>query len=457
MSKVTLKDLWKIAKRENQPLLGLTTDLTTLDFMDDYLEKNEAFDRDIARNQGFFAPVWNLDEEDDADDVFEQWQKDVYYFLLKNKENYQRLYDLLSITYDPLCNYDKTSVITDQESGTDKDTNVIGARHREDTYAQRQDTDAYGAVSHTDSLGAQMNSTVHGAQETTDAFGAVSHTDTIGARSDSTVHGEQETTDAFGAVSKSDIYGAVSESDTIGARSDSVTHGAQTNTDSFGAVSETTTHGAKETGTVDKIAGFNSVGFDNANSSTTNEGQQADTHTENAKTDSHTTAQYIDSTSVGAQTNSHTENSKTDTHSELAKTDTHTLATFTDTQNIGEQSNGHTETAKTDTHTLATYTDTDNIGAQQNTHTELAKTDTHTQGSHKDEFDENQATDELTKLYGHLNTHNERTTGNIGVTTSQQMAQSEIDLWHSFRFYDILFGDIIKELCHFYDEGYDCF
>lgn len=385
MERINLKQLWKIAKRENQPLLGLSTDLATLDFMSDYLEKNEAFDRDIARERGFFAPLWNLDDEDDADDVFEQWQKDVFYFLYKNKENYQRLYDLLSITYDPLMNYDKTSVITDQESGSDTDTNVIGARHREDSYAQKQNTDAYGAVSHTD------------------------------------IQGQREDTTQYGATSESTQYGAVSHTDTLGARSDSVTHGAQSTTDNFGAVSESTTHGAKTTTSTEKIAGFNSATFVNSNSGDISEGQQADTHTAQARSDTHSSQQYIDNTSVGAQSNTHSENTRTDTT------------------------------------TGTTHTDTDTIGSQTNTHSETAKTDTHTEGAHKDEFDESSATDQLTKAYGHLNTHNERTSGNIGVTTSQQMAQSEIDLWNSFRFYDILIGDIIKHLCTYGDTGADFF
>ena len=42
--------------------------------------------------------------------------------------------------------------------------------------------------------------------------------------------------------------------------------------------------------------------------------------------------------------------------------------------------------------------------------------------------------------------------GNIGVTSSQQMAQSEIDLWSSFKFFDIIVNIIVKELCTYRDE-----
>ena len=349
MSKVNLKKLWKIASQSNQPLLGLSTDLATLDFMEEYLENHEAFDRDIVRQRGFFWPTWNLEDEETESDVFQQWQKDVYYFLLKNKENYKRLFSLLSVDYEPLTNYDKHSYITETDDGQDQTTDALGARHSEDDYASKQNTDSYGAVSTSDS---------------------------IGARSDSTVYGAKSSTDNYGAKSTTDNFGAVSESDT---------------------------KGAKTSSTEDKVAGFNSATSVNSNSSSTNDGAQTDSHTESARSDS------------------------------------------------------HSEAARADTHSEATYTDQDNIGAQSNSHTEQARSDTHTEGAHLDKHDERAVTDTHTVAYGKEHSYDEHTTGNIGVTTSQQMAQSEIDLWNSFKFYDIMFNDIIKNLCNYYDEGYDCF
>ena len=46
-----------------------------------------------------------------------------------------------------------------------------------------------------------------------------------------------------------------------------------------------------------------------------------------------------------------------------------------------------------------------------------------------------------------------RVHGNIGVVTSQQMIESEIDLWSGFNFYNKLFDIIIEELCYFADDG----
>lgn len=42
--------------------------------------------------------------------------------------------------------------------------------------------------------------------------------------------------------------------------------------------------------------------------------------------------------------------------------------------------------------------------------------------------------------------------GNIGVTTTQQMMESEINLWESFKFFDIIVNMILKELCTLCDN-----
>lgn len=385
MSKVNLKKLWKIASQSNQPLLGLSTDLATLDFMEEYLESYQAFDRDIARQKGFFWPTWNLEDEETESAVFQQWQKDVYYFLLKNKENYARLYALLSIEYEPLQNYDKHSFIDTTEDGQDVLTDNIGARHSEDDIAQRQDTNAYGATSET---------SIKGQREDTNAFGATSETLTKGQRQDTTTHGQITVTDNFGAITETDTIGAVSNSDV---------------------------HGAENTTSENEVAGFNSGTYQDSDKTTTNKGSVTDTHTEQSRTNG---------------------------HSETAHSDTHTTGQNDDTFTEGSQTNTNSALAHTDTYTEGSQTDTNSA---------LAHTDTLTQGAHLDKHDERATTDSHTTDYGKTVGVDEHTYGNIGVTTSQQMAQSEVDLWNSFKFYDIMFNDIIKNLCNYYDEGYDCF
>lgn len=457
MEKVNLRDLWKISKTENKALLGDSTSLANLEFMEEYLENYAKLDRQLILDKGFFQPIWNLQYEEDAEDVLDQFQDDAAGFIWKNKDSYQRIFDVLSAEYEPLWNYDKTSEITDQESGTDATTRDIGARHSEDNFAQRQDSQQYGAVSHTDVIGQRQDTNAFGEKQLTDVYGAVSETDVIGQRQDTNLYGAKENTNAYGQKQLTDLYGAVSTSDTIGARSDSVTHGAQSETDTIGAVNNSDIYGAKSGTSENEIAGFNSGTYNDSDKTSTSETTHTDQHTEAQRTNGHSTTQYSDQTSIGAQTNGHTENSKTDTHTDAQHTDTITEGTHTDTLTQGQQSNTHSELSKTDTHTDATHTDTITQGQQTNTHGENARTDTLTQGAHKDEHDTNAAQDIDRIAYGHKNTHNERTTGNIGVMSTQDLINQELRLRIASKFYDILFNDIVKNLCSYYDEGYDCF
>lgn len=61
----------------------------------------------------------------------------------------------------------------------------------------------------------------------------------------------------------------------------------------------------------------------------------------------------------------------------------------------------------------------------------------------------NTRTDDLTEDY----THTSRIHGNIGVTTSQQMLQSEIDLWGKWNFWDFIVKDVGKFLTIPYRGG----
>lgn len=67
-------------------------------------------------------------------------------------------------------------------------------------------------------------------------------------------------------------------------------------------------------------------------------------------------------------------------------------------------------------------------------------TDTHTEGAHKDIFEEDEHTDTLTRQ------------GNIGVTKSTDLVESEYRLRESWNFYKLIFGYIIREMgCIYYE------
>ena len=142
----------------------------------------------------------------------------------------------------------------------------------------------------------------------------------------------------------------------------------------------------------------------------TNGGSDTLTITKGEKTTLDERGQRTDSTSYGAQNGESVGSTK------------------------GFNSDTFVETDKSVTNTSA-YSDTTQMGMQTNTLTELENEDTH-----------NTEYGKTTNIVNH--TH-----GNIGVTTTQQMMQSEIDLWSAFAFYKIIFTDIVKELCVLEDYG----
>lgn len=80
-------------------------------------------------------------------------------------------------------------------------------------------------------------------------------------------------------------------------------------------------------------------------------------------------------------------------------------------------------------------------GTQQKTYN-LSDTDTGTQGTISEERDTGTQTHAHTGTDTETNEHELRRHGNIGVTTSQQMLQSEIELWQWNFFNDVLFPDL---------------
>lgn len=146
----------------------------------------------------------------------------------------------------------------------------------------------------------------------------------------------------------------------------------------------------------------------------------------------------VDTTNInGDRTSSMTNNygqKLTDNESDQAKTETinkvsgynsDVLNTSDGSETTAQGTASHIkEHASTDTQNITNtgYTDTINV-------TENARTDVH-------------STDQVT------NTTTEHTSGNIGVTTSQEMIQSEIDLWSKIDFYKYMFDIITSAIAY---------
>ena len=58
-----------------------------------------------------------------------------------------------------------------------------------------------------------------------------------------------------------------------------------------------------------------------------------------------------------------------------------------------------------------------------------------------------------TQNYNSYTEHTSERSGNMGVTSTQNMMNQEKDFWLNYNFYNILFDIIVNELCVYYDEG----
>lgn len=206
--------------------------------------------------------------------------------------------------------------------------------------------------------------------------------------------GAVESKDNFGAKENRENIGATNRTENIGAVSNSDVHGAQSKSLIKGQQENTVNNGSKNTTVAESISGFNSSAYNNANKNVTDEGATTNTSVEGQRSDSESIASYTDSHSETARENTVNENARENTYSEGAKEDVHTT------------------NAREDSHSTE---------------------------------------------YNNTLTHDFTRSGNIGVTTSQQMIESEISLWSKWNFWDYLFELIVKELCTFSDPGYDCF
>lgn len=166
----------------------------------------------------------------------------------------------------------------------------------------------------------------------------------------------------------------------------------------------------------------------------------------------------------GEQNKTNVNGSQMETVSRDARTITDVDAAATDTEEIGAKTSSTED--KVSAYDSADYQDSDlsetSEGEQSNTSQYGERNRTHTENAYEDVTSRDAVTNTET-VDSHVDTENgeeSRTTehsftrsGNIGVTTSQQMIQSEIELWGGFNFYNKLFDMILDELCYFADDG----
>lgn len=175
---------------------------------------------------------------------------------------------------------------------------------------------------------------------------------------------------------------------------------------------------------------------------TMNKGEQNDQDSFGAKNVTNT---------QGAQSNSSNYGEVINTNGAQSNSSTNQVAAFN--SNNYEDNEKTSESLGEKIDKISAHNDSQSIGSRTDKVSEEARTDNHKSGARVDTVEHSSKDDTLTTSYGSKNTTTSKITGNIGVTTTQQMAQSEIDLWSGFNFYNKLFDIIIEELCYFADDG----
>ena len=227
-------------------------------------------------------------------------------------------------------------------------------------------------------------------------------------------NGEKIVTNSYGEKIVTNNIGEKTMLTENGERLTTNTFGEKTGTNTFGERSTESTTGERNSNSNNSIVPFDST----ANFNTTSVNSHDDS--------------FIDYITAHGYTDTSTNSASTDTVTNGASTDTVTNRASTDTITNGASTDTATNSASTDTVTSGASTDTVTNGASTDTVTSGASTDTVTNGERTN----------TTRTY----TDREIRKGNIGVTTTQKMIEEERQV-ALFNFYDILFKDIIKNIC----------
>ena len=145
MKRVNLYKLYQIAQKNNEPLLMSTANLSLFPFMKDYADNYEDYDNWIAKRYGDFYPTWNLQYVLNADSVYTNFRIDTKSEIRKNALSYQKMYDALNLTYDPIENYNRIEEGTDSHTGTDTMHDDFDSVKVDRNYGEHVQNNSYGA------------------------------------------------------------------------------------------------------------------------------------------------------------------------------------------------------------------------------------------------------------------------------------------------------------------------
>ena len=196
MNNVTIKDMYMYIKKKNiqgssDKLLGLSVDNSVDDAVAIsrfYQIAYKDIDRKMFKLYQDFSPLANVDEVleereylyDDTTEhtdeeiikfVHDSFVEDLQSFLNTRASAYKHLFEVLSIDYNPINNYDMT------ESSTDNKTNNASDKHQ---YGESSSTVNYGERNEAIERGGLVVTKENAKRSTTDSYGAMSKTNEFG-------------------------------------------------------------------------------------------------------------------------------------------------------------------------------------------------------------------------------------------------------------------------------------
>lgn len=372
----------------------------------------------------------------------EELQEILEYTIYQNKYKYTKLAESLLLEYNPIENYNMVETENFENHG-----NGTQSSNASYTNGQQKETVVNGERTTTDNIGERSENMLNGAKSESLKHGAIAETNVLGAsmETDTTNYGTQTETnlESLGAknVDISSTVGGGTDTKTTESLPQTVTTeeivGGKTDT-------KTDTLGAKKSVVSSAVNSFDTENYNNLEQNTTNEdgvtnssqnvigGSTNNTTQTIGNTSSSETNVIADRNNTENRTESAVENSNTLTKNGYTDISKKSVAEKTDTKNIAEY---------TDTNTTAEYTDTKTISSAVDSSVLSASTDTIT----KDSFTNNE-TGSITKSDTQSGERTLNRSGNIGITTTQQMIQQQRDI-AVFSLEQIIIADIVENLC----------
>lgn len=372
----------------------------------------------------------------------EELKEILEYTIYQNKYKYTKLAESLLFDYNPIENYNMAETESFENNGS-------GTQSSNASYANGQ----------------QKEIVVNGERKTTDNIGERTETMLNGAKTESLKHGAVSETNVFGASMETDTtdYGTQTENnvESLGAKNVDIssTVGGGTDTKTTESLPQTVTTeeivggktdtktdtlGAKKSVVSSAVNSFDTENYNNLEQNTTNEDGVTNS-TQNV---------FGGSTNNSTQTIGNTSSSESTVTADRNNTENRTESAVENSSTLTK--NGYTDIAKksvsekTDTKNIAEYTDTNTTAESTDTKTTSSAVDSSTLSSTTDTITKDSFTNSETGSITKSDTESgERTlnrSGNIGVTTTQQMIQQERDI-AKFSLEQIIIADIVENLC----------